>query len=635
MNHVRPHPGWKPHLGKRPLCGLEPRTLPIRRKRASIARMIAARSDVGVLFVHGIGEQAKGQTLARFADPVLKLILSWAVAGTETTAELTGGSTSSSANADPAAATLTVTHAGSSKRIEFAESWWAASFAPGGYTRTAFWGIRFVWRVINRLRAGSRAASAFTRASLLDAVQSTSLLSAGISVWGAFGGLFIAISVGVIGVDLLLLAGVTTAAAGLVALFVMRLLPGQGERAARLQLRVANSLGDAQVFLNSPSTAQAMISQVTADLAWLQNRCDRLVVIAHSQGTVVAHSALTSSNCPPLHVAAFCTAGSALTIFNTPSIAAQQVPMDAEHFFPVQRDADRLLRENLRTQAYWTGQARRFRSLYPGARWQNYWSACDPVPAGPFSVRAVPGLEEFQIQNTGSFLRDHTAYSKNGPQFVASLTEVILAAAGLTPEAHFGVPPERLTQARRAQQRLFRLRSRARLLGWIATFALTLGLVYSGRGRSIVTWSSAQQQRLGPKLPSWLGHVHISHFLLAPVLASFAVGVVFALYSGMAAIGQAALNAHVGSTNTGLPRRWSVMPYIFNAVLLAPVFVLLGAGALHTDSDTLTMAFFLLNAPIAMLLVLAFTLDPPMVYDDTGLEKAATSLRAPSEPPTH
>jgi hypothetical protein len=36
------------------------------------------RYDLGVLFVHGIGQQARGQTLTAWADPVIRWLRAWA-----------------------------------------------------------------------------------------------------------------------------------------------------------------------------------------------------------------------------------------------------------------------------------------------------------------------------------------------------------------------------------------------------------------------------------------------------------------------------------------------------------------------------------------------------------------------------
>lgn len=446
----------------------------------------------------------------------------------------------------------------------------------------------------------------------------------------SLGGLAVGFGALLLGAELLLVASVVLAVLGLLVLFVLKLVPRHGRAAARLQLRIANSLGDAQVFLNSPTMAQAMVAQVVADLEWLHSRCDRLVVVAHSQGTVVAHAALTGDH-RPWRLEAFCTGGSALTIFDAPRIAAVKVPEDDEHFFPEQRTGDRLLRENLRAQAYWTAAARHFRTLHPTARWLNFWSGCDPVSTGPLSVRTIPGIEEFQVQNTGSFLRDHTAYPNNYPQFVAPLAELVLDAAGISADDALGVSPDRLNDARRAQERLFGLRSRARIVSWVAALVLTLWLLYADAGKSTVAWVAGQGRRLGPRLPGWIGHIRLSHLLVAPVLAAIGIGSVLALYSGAAAVCQNRLNARVVAGAVVSPRAWSVPSYAFNVVLFA-ICLLPPAVYAAPHLNDLGFVRFAAGVPVTMLAISVFTLERPAIYDDNALEKVCRSLRADTSP---
>jgi len=55
-------------------------------------------------------------------------------------------------------------------------------------------------------------------------------------------------------------------------------------------------LGDSLVFTDNKVINAAICSKVTADLTWLRQRCDRVVVLAHSQGAAVAHTVLRRSD---------------------------------------------------------------------------------------------------------------------------------------------------------------------------------------------------------------------------------------------------------------------------------------------------------------------------------------------------
>ena len=46
-------------------------------RETTMLKRAGKRHDVGVLFVHGIGEQHQGDTLIRFAEPVIKWIKEW------------------------------------------------------------------------------------------------------------------------------------------------------------------------------------------------------------------------------------------------------------------------------------------------------------------------------------------------------------------------------------------------------------------------------------------------------------------------------------------------------------------------------------------------------------------------------
>ncbi len=58
------------------------------------------------------------------------------------------------------------------------------------------------------------------------------------------------------------------------------------------QRLVARTLGDSFVLLASPLQQAAIVASVQRDLAWLGQRCRTVVVVAHSQGAAVAHRAL-------------------------------------------------------------------------------------------------------------------------------------------------------------------------------------------------------------------------------------------------------------------------------------------------------------------------------------------------------
>src|SRR5207248_3278939 len=51
-------------------------------------------------------------------------------------------------------------------------------------------------------------------------------------------------------------------------------------------------VGDSYAFLKRPIQRSAVTGQFHRDLRWVSDRCDQMVIVAHSQGAAVAHLAL-------------------------------------------------------------------------------------------------------------------------------------------------------------------------------------------------------------------------------------------------------------------------------------------------------------------------------------------------------
>jgi hypothetical protein len=156
-------------------------------------------------------------------------------------------------------------------------------------------------------------------------------------------------------------------------------------------------------------------------------RCDRIVVLAHSMGTVIAYEGLT-------------------TLLNT----------DAAH----RRDKAITfvsLGQALRRMWLLTGtDVHRLRvALPPTVRWVNFWARYDPVCAGPLSESSLPrieqwldpemanphdaicqalsGCENVDIVNADSLFSDHMSYWRNMEQVVGPIArELVMSHPALT-----------------------------------------------------------------------------------------------------------------------------------------------------------------------------------------------------------
>ena len=79
----------------------------------------------------------------------------------------------------------------------------------------------------------------------------------------------------------------------LVAVTILAIIPGPTRSLARwVQLKLSATLGDSYLFVTSPLTGAAIATRVKKDLKWLTERCDRVIVVAHSQGAAVSYSAV-------------------------------------------------------------------------------------------------------------------------------------------------------------------------------------------------------------------------------------------------------------------------------------------------------------------------------------------------------
>ena len=91
--------------------------------------------DLGVLFVHGIGNQTLGSTLTDFGTPLVESLRARARrAGAK--AEL-GATVLTATSDEPASSELTLSSGNDRRRWLLAESWWARSFPTAQFRDVA------------------------------------------------------------------------------------------------------------------------------------------------------------------------------------------------------------------------------------------------------------------------------------------------------------------------------------------------------------------------------------------------------------------------------------------------------------------------------------------------------------------
>jgi hypothetical protein len=460
--------------------------------------------DLGILFVHGIGDQPRGSTLVEFATPLVEWL-------TER-AEAVGGR-AAVVNArlvprdedEPAHAELRVEAEGTARHWLMAEAWWAASFRVPRFTDLARWtGAVVPWTFGShfgvRLMRAWRAPRAGHMLRWLGGVSS--------AIVTLLGGMLLS------AVMLLVLAG----------LLILGLIPWERLRAAiaRFQLRLAASVGDSYVLVTQPIESAAILSHFHRDLAWVEARCRRVVIVAHSQGGAVACRALQQipAGGPRLLI----TFGSGLRkleeleeLRNRPSfrrgaalavaglvvgtLATAMLP----NWFVLRRQGlgswESLVSLLIYAGIGWTlfvagirdfvhgPEPKRLRELGETLKatltgWTDLHASADPVSNGPLHEDDRLPPKSVPIVNLGSMLHDHTAYWSNRDEFVPLVTEALLEFD--TSPSGLRVDPterERLRARRRARVQVLRA------AWWIAlTATLALLVRYRGEWTTVAGW---------------------------------------------------------------------------------------------------------------------------------------------------
>jgi hypothetical protein len=297
----------------------------------------AQAQRLGVLFVHGIGEQSRGQTLLDCVEPLGRAINQWLGTGSvqgdaDVRLDRTTLSGERTEAAVPAHTFMRVHSGGRDSTWLLAESWWARAFVPARSSEVAEWAVLIAPWLIQRylfhlLLPPIRSYQASTKKLIKEGAAALAgerpsrqrrLLASGYTFY--FSGInFLATPsmAGLAGLTILLvvLSGSLVAVILqilLVPLSVLAIVPLTRPIARAVQSWLAGSIGDSYIFASSPLRLSAMATQVRRDIEWLRNAdCNSIVIAAHSQGAAVAHEALRSG--VPAEVTWFVTYGAGIS----------------------------------------------------------------------------------------------------------------------------------------------------------------------------------------------------------------------------------------------------------------------------------------------------------------------------------
>jgi hypothetical protein len=475
------------------------------------------RADLGVLFVHGIGDQLQGQTLVRFADPLSRWFSRWLSQDETIEAEVGGtppvGRVSLTASAlapgggEPANSLLMINPAanegmGDQSAWLLAESWWAETFRPPKTSALLLWLLLILpYMLLEQFNVPLRRSMRMSRPGL-DGCFFT---------WIRRIGFFV-----------LFIVALPVAALGAIpigVLLVSMLIPIPQIRALAKAgaIKLANTLGDSFVLVSSTVQYDAMVRQVVRDLQWLSGRTGKVAIVAHSQGAAIAYEALTRYGCPN-EVRLFVTVGQGLgklmrmrTIkkfgstarFNiawaglvgffllaiaVPQLAfvAWKDPTHQTALWVVTGIGGFLVLSILAAYLlFWRKQFSGDPDLFHNRRgevvpWIDYFASADPVPNGPLFSNVQPDLKnvirEIEVWNRASVLTDHTSYVQSEDDFLSCLAQHLCAL-----QDGYALPDT-------SKELLERARWRGWWRVWWLTFARVFCLV-AGLATLVQLWS--------------------------------------------------------------------------------------------------------------------------------------------------
>jgi hypothetical protein len=302
--------------------------------------------DLGVLFVHGIGDQQQNSTLARFGGSLQRWLRRWygldgrpPAPGAEQIApesmvEVTGDQHHTANGDTPAHASLLVRRPGDPaagepavvrQRWLLAEGWWAAEVSPPSFKAFSRWVLPLLpWLAaeyaIAAARPPGRQANGLDRTShgaqdvegdLEPTVRRRprTWFEKGLERLSLAGLLWLISPV------LALLAML-----GCVVLALVQQLPVIGKRVNAITASLVKGVGDAYLFAFDGLARAAMVQRIRRNLDWLNNdeqRCRKVAIVAHSQGAALCHDLLRSGALRPNDpVDLFVTVGSGVRRLN-------------------------------------------------------------------------------------------------------------------------------------------------------------------------------------------------------------------------------------------------------------------------------------------------------------------------------
>jgi hypothetical protein len=491
-------------------------------------------ADLGVLLVHGIGGQRRGDTLLDFGEPLTQSLIDWLDADT---VELHDTELAQASAGQPAHLRITIRRGEQVRRVLVAESWWAEVFHPPGwwaFARWLVWGVPFVI-----FRAADHGISVIDTNEKLDDARSSRQWRDWLRVpW------YVAVRLlkNIVSVVLVAVAIVVLLFGGIVALVPrvrVAILSGQ-----RVLIRY---LGDSYCLVTSPVRAEATLSQVERDLEWLEDQgAAKVAIFAHSQGAEIVRR-VVARRTGGWPIASLITFGAgiaklravgrlhgrkwmALWAYALRAVAA--VVTVAGPLLAMRADLSGFVTVLVALAAVAAAGllitwARRILQAIVRAgeladelcvvgadkleRWLDFYATSDPVPEGalPLQKLRLKAAGSTRIANYRSPLRDHMSYPHNGEAFRPAVLAELAGLVGWTFRPPAMVVVHNSRERRERKTRTLVAERLALGLGAIAAVVLPYGFdVGRELADDVVNWLSERAgwaaQWLGEDAQTWL-----------------------------------------------------------------------------------------------------------------------------------
>ena len=388
----------------------------------------------GILIIHGIGEEKKGDTLRGVATPIVKFLQARLKPKDVDLQTKLGDPT------EPAQATIRFNYEQKGKqkneRWELIEAWWAQSFEPPKVKQILQWSFLQIWgqlrwsmRSLWRILRGEYVAWRCT--TLPDGPVETSWRDRLIILYDVLATLLwmpiFALLTPLVVIVLALLwlltqVPIAKAAPGVITAFQ--------EAANKL---LVGWVGDAAAYTDNPFMADAVREKFYEALGLLEKKwCENIFVVAHSWGAVVAFDALSRlAQADGSKVEKLITVGSALN--------------RAWRLSPELRDT--LLADDI--------------------QWIDIHARYDLVPAGwterPMRAEKKETIDSRIVSNHDSIIADHVTYWDNVEEVIAKLIDEI---EDKTPPAAFHRCDKQASDDGRERKRRLLPLSLLRLIAW-------------------------------------------------------------------------------------------------------------------------------------------------------------------------